>query len=275
VTAAVARLDPADRAALKLAALHSLSDHDLGAQLGLAQGRAKALRERALSRLAVELDAPTAEAWDALTALSEADWLAAARGGAIANAPPVDQAGIPEAGPPARGASGRRPGRAGTPEARPPTRGGPLRRPVLGVLATAAVAAVIAVLVIGGDRDDDRPGDERDRAVAPAGPSGTVRVVGSGPRARLRLTVRGLRRAVDHRVWLFNAILDARPLGSIRSPGALTVALPARFRRYRYIDVSRQPPGAGDRHSGTSLLRAATTALRGGAVVPLAPPAVP
>jgi hypothetical protein len=94
----------------------------------------------------------------------------------------------------------------------------------------------------------------------------------SGP--RLSLTV-GKLSAGEYRVWLFNTIIDARALGVARPDHTLEVPLPPSFRRYRFVDVSRQPAGAGGAHPGLSVLRASTRGLRAGAVRVLAPPSGP
>jgi hypothetical protein len=96
----------------------------------------------------------------------------------------------------------------------------------------------------------------------PGGPAGVTGSIGlSGPAAapRLVVSVAGLPAAGTghYEVWLYNSVIDSRALASLgTSGGSVTVPLPADYRRYRWIDVSRQPAGSSV-HSGLSVLRAA------------------
>jgi hypothetical protein len=91
---------------------------------------------------------------------------------------------------------------------------------------------------------------------------GSVQLFGPLRHLRLKLRVRGLPRTHDghYEVWLYNSVLDSRPLGRLRA-GVHVVALrlPAQARRYRWIDISFQPAGAVY-HSGESELRATNPA---------------
>jgi hypothetical protein len=77
----------------------------------------------------------------------------------------------------------------------------------------------------------------------------------------LSLKVTGLRK--PHRgyyeVWLYNSIVDAQSIGRSRS-GTIVVKkkLPANYKRYRYIDISREPADGNPNHSGMSVLRVST-----------------
>ena len=96
----------------------------------------------------------------------------------------------------------------------------------------------------------------------PAHASGTVRLSGPVKHLRLNLTVRGLPapHAGHYEVWLYNSVLDSRPLARLRAGHHRLVArLPATARRYRWIDISFQPVGAIN-HSGESELRASSPA---------------
>ncbi|MFZ0041335.1 MAG: hypothetical protein WAK93_08515 [Solirubrobacteraceae bacterium] len=86
---------------------------------------------------------------------------------------------------------------------------------------------------------------------------GTVRRIGSGASSKLELTVASLPTPRDghDEVWLYNSVLDSRPLGAVH-PGTSVYALPPGAGRYRWIDVSLQPAGSVN-HSGESELRAA------------------
>lgn len=85
----------------------------------------------------------------------------------------------------------------------------------------------------------------------PAGIRGTV--VTRGEHAVLR--VEGLERPVaDYEVWLFNTVADSQSLGRLSQR---RFRLPAERNRYRYLEVSLEPPS--DRipaHSGRTVLRA-------------------
>ena len=58
-------------------------------------------------------------------------------------------------------------------------------------------------------------------------------------------------------VWLYNSVTDARAWPGRRAVAASTsrARLPAGYRRYRFIDVSREPPDGNSAHSGQSVLR--------------------
>ena len=77
-------------------------------------------------------------------------------------------------------------------------------------------------------------------------------------RPQLELTVAGLPPAGSghYELWLYNSIIDSVPLARIVAPGgSIGVALPADFRRYRWLDISLQP-GGFVYDSGESVVRA-------------------
>jgi hypothetical protein len=89
--------------------------------------------------------------------------------------------------------------------------------------------------------------------------SGSVTVSGAGTARKLNLTYRGLPRVggQHYEVWLYNTIIDSRPLGRIASgSGRLSLTLPADAGTYHQIDVSLQTAGY-HYDSGESVLRAA------------------
>jgi hypothetical protein len=91
---------------------------------------------------------------------------------------------------------------------------------------------------------------------------GSVQLAGPGNDLRLRLTVIGLPVARDghYEVWLYNSVLDSRPLGRLGTGvHPVSYGLPGQARRYRWIDISFQPVGAVN-HSGESQLRAVNPA---------------
>ena len=91
------------------------------------------------------------------------------------------------------------------------------------------------------------------------GLSGWVGLTGAGPsiKLKLRLRVPPARGRGHYEVWLYNSIIDARAVGVLRT-GTYTAryGLPSDASRYRWIDISFQPPGAIS-PSGESRLRAA------------------
>jgi hypothetical protein len=92
--------------------------------------------------------------------------------------------------------------------------------------------------------------------------SGSVKLSGKLKNLKLNLRVRGLPAADagHYEVWLYNTVIDSRPLGRLRNGHhRLTVHLPANARHYRWIDISFQPVGAVN-HSGESELRASNPA---------------
>jgi hypothetical protein len=82
---------------------------------------------------------------------------------------------------------------------------------------------------------------------------GTATIAGG----RLTLRLRGLPdpQGGAYEVWLYDSVMDARPLGRLRD-GRLDVRLPADAERYRYLDVSLEPADDNPNHSGQSVLRA-------------------
>jgi hypothetical protein len=92
--------------------------------------------------------------------------------------------------------------------------------------------------------------------------SGSVKLSGPVKHLMLNLTVRGLpnAHAGHYDVWLYNSVLDSRPLARLRNGHhRLTTPLPRSARHYRWIDISFQPVGAVN-HSGESELRASNPA---------------
>jgi hypothetical protein len=91
---------------------------------------------------------------------------------------------------------------------------------------------------------------------------GAVGLLGPVKHLRLELTFRGLPAVLDghYEAWLFNSVLDSRPLGRVRLAAHTAIyRLPASGRRFRWIDISFQPAGLAN-HSGESELRAANPA---------------
>jgi hypothetical protein len=92
--------------------------------------------------------------------------------------------------------------------------------------------------------------------------TGAVVLTRDGRKLKLKLTVRELPAAHrgHYEVWLYDSIIDAKPLGRLAARVQhLTVTLPSGARHYRWIDISFQPAGFVN-HSGVSVLRAGNPA---------------
>lgn len=100
-------------------------------------------------------------------------------------------------------------------------------------------------------------------AGGPAG--GTALLVRRGDATNLQLRARGLPSPPTggYVVWLYNSVSDARSLASSRK-GRFRVStpLPSGYKRYRYIDISREPADGNRNHSGQSVLRVALPASK-------------
>ncbi len=91
----------------------------------------------------------------------------------------------------------------------------------------------------------------------PVGATADMSLATKGDRATLRLRASGLPAAGGghYEVWLYSTIIDSEALGTLRSGSWVAFPIPPGARRYRWIDVSLQPPG-GSSNSGESVLRA-------------------
>jgi hypothetical protein len=59
-----------------------------------------------------------------------------------------------------------------------------------------------------------------------------------------------------YRLWLFNSVIDSRPIGALTSgSGAIDATLPPNASRYRYLDVTREGSPTDNRYSGLVVLR--------------------
>jgi hypothetical protein len=144
---------------------------------------------------------------------------------------------------------------------------------LLPLLALGLLAGVVAALTSGGNDEGSSspttpaPAAQQPSEPAPNVPTRRVRLapVASGANARgtatiagdrLRLQLRGLPDAQGgaYEAWLYNSVMDARPLGRVTG-GKLDVQLPGDAQRYRYLDVSLEPADDNPNHSGQSVLR--------------------
>lgn len=177
------------------------------------------------------------------------------------------------------------------PEAEPPTTpqpepAGSRRRGVLGpALVGGALIAVAVALVFAFRQSDDaaqkpadRPADNSGASSGAAGgrsakleplaggpAGGTAVLQRRGDGATLKLSARGLPNPPTggYVVWLYDSVTDARSLtGSLKGRFRVNTPLPAGYRRYRFIDVSREPADGNRNHSGQSVLRVPVSSLR-------------
>lgn len=163
------------------------------------------------------------------------------------------------------------------------------RRRIAGV-AAAAVALLFILLVwpvgllTGGDDSDDgntRASDSQAqlvgqvllRAVPGSGAdrdrhAGVAIVTEQGDKLELGIEARlpSTKRNQAYEVWLYNSPEDAISLGAQVTDRQGTFAgradLPQDYRNYRFLDVSRETVDQDAGHSGTSVLRARTNAIR-------------
>jgi hypothetical protein len=92
---------------------------------------------------------------------------------------------------------------------------------------------------------------------APGKGRGVLTLESRGGRAFVRLQLTGLPRPRGtYRLWLYNSVLDSRPLADASAAGTFLGPLPRINKQFRYLDVSVQPPGSRF-HSGESVLRGA------------------
>jgi hypothetical protein len=153
-----------------------------------------------------------------------------------------------------------------------------LRRRRILAAAGAAVVVLFAVLVfpiglLTGDDDDGDGGGGRAQAQARVvgqivlrpqdGEDGAgIAVIaerGERPQLIVQARLRPNRNREAYEVWLYNSGDDARSLGAQVTDRQGTYqgagALPADYRRFRFIDISRERIDENRRHSGDSVLR--------------------
>lgn len=142
---------------------------------------------------------------------------------------------------------------------------------LLGGLAVTLV--VVVVLALTGEDDDPASAPAPTPPEQAGGREGGALDALGGSRAsgsariddgRLVLNVRGLPTPAGggYVVWLYDSVTESRPLvGFRRGQARVTARLPANFRRYRFIDVSREAADGNPNHSGQSVLRVPLSAV--------------
>ena len=153
-------------------------------------------------------------------------------------------------------------------ETRPARRRRLVLRPVAAALASILLlaAGIGAGLLLANDDDDGAGGDLERVELAPVA-SGAANAGGTAelrPEAGGRATVelRGLRPSGDrdfYELWLLGEDGELVSLGSVRVPesgdATLDVELPVDPKRFRFLDVSREPDDGDPAHSTVSILR--------------------
>lgn len=169
----------------------------------------------------------------------------------------------------------------------------------LAVLILLAILVWPIGLLAGGDDDDGGDGERRagrqqaqiegQLVLAPVGGAratasnaGLAVIALQGKRRNLivQAQLRPVRDREAYEVWLYNSRSDARSLGAqvTDRQGAFQGAgpLPADYRKFRFIDISREPVNQDGRHSGTSILRGRISDIQappaGGAQTPQTTP---
>jgi hypothetical protein len=267
-TSALERLDPASRALLDLSLRRGMRTEEIAEVLGAETESVEASRDEALRRIAVEVGMEDDAVRDRLAELPPDEWIGG-NGSTVVEAPEAEAEAEAEA-------ETEEPEPAAEPPAedKPKRRGGiwPL---LLGLLLTAGV--IVAIALGTGDNGDEstvsQPSSSNAQKPAPAPKteSGAAKlqavgsVKGTGEArvsgGKLRLTA-SLPRGT-YEVWLYNSILDARSIA--RAKGArisVNAKLPGNWKRFRFVDVSRERRDGNLSHSGESVLRLRTKTLR-------------
>jgi hypothetical protein len=288
---ASATLDSADRALLNIWLNRGLDDAAMARMTGLSEETIAERRDRVVAHLSDELGLPPEHVRSALTEIavvpddpSDADADADADPDPAPPAVAHPAATIPTDAPVATPAAAE----AG---AAPPP--GHRRRGAWSVLAVGGliVAVVLVIVLESSGSSNRRPAAAHSRTRpsaqtvpptsttttapgAPSGQSGAQRLVAlpggvqraggtvildRGPGLRLNLTVSSLPPAGHghYEIFLYDTLVSSQPLGRLgNGVTQMSVPLPGDARRYPFIDISFQPPGAVF-DSGDSILRAA------------------
>jgi anti-sigma-K factor RskA len=162
------------------------------------------------------------------------------------------------------------PGRELSPEATRALR----RRRLMAAAAALLVAAAVAVLVwpVGILTDNEDGGGQASTVPQPASrgvPAGIAVIAQRDSQRQVVVQAADLppnRQREAYEVWLYNSPKDARSLGAqvTDQRGTFQGAgpLPSDFRRFKFIDVSREPIDQNRAHSGVSVLRGQVGKLR-------------
>jgi hypothetical protein len=272
--AALADLDPGNRALLDLSLRRGVSDAEIGELLrkepaDVARGR-DAVLELLADALEVDGHDRRERVRQAVAELPDDAWNAR---GADPAAPP------PPPSKPQRPLPERDPDRAAVarelddklyfqPEPRSRRSG------VLAALGLLAVLGALLALILSGGGDDDDSNEsgsqpapkQGEPSPAPEGDGARLAALGGGPGngtvsitdEGATISIRGLPNPAPgtYQVWLYDSIVRAKSLGTIEGgKGAIDVQLPPDADKYEYLDVSHEPDDANPNHSGDSVMR--------------------
>lgn len=284
--AALADLDPGNRALLDLSLRRGVSDAEIGELLRKTPEDVARGRDAVLELLADALDVPGQDRRErvrrAVAALPDDAWRPSAPAPEPAAGPEPEPARepaeVPERDSEPRGRAERDlPPRSDDdlhfePEPHRSRRGGLIA--ALGLLLVAG--ALAAILLAGGDDDEPEP-DRADRSGSqttpppgdePARGGGVVLEPLTDARARGRIARRdggllvisigGLPRGGggSYEAWLYDSVAEARSLGRFEGGARkLEGTLPPDAAEYRFLDISLEPADGNPNHSGDSVLR--------------------
>jgi Anti-sigma-K factor rskA len=245
---ALGRLTPSDRALVELSFRRGISDDEIAGLMRVERDEVERRRGAALDQLGQDVQADSRS--DLLERLAES-WT---------NGDGASPNGAPEAR-----SNGAALSSAVAARVRRP------RPVVVGAVLVGVAAAAIALVIAGGGSGEKttrpaapaRPASPSAGAtsapVTPVGGSGAVRGTVQLTGSTLHVRASGLGKS-RYTVWLYNSVEDAAPVGNLHG-GRLDVRLPGGFRKYRFVDVSREPADRNPNHSGASVLRAPLSSL--------------
>lgn len=288
VEIALQELTAEDRALLELSVVRKVSDQDIAELLGADIADVLIKREEALGRVSAMLDDDPERVLRAMRDLPTGRW----RGGQRETEQERQTDHEPEPQPEPEPEPEPAPA---DPELEPwPLPGSATPEPepwpekdrghfMLALLSGLAIMLAVVVIVV--LNNDDNPASEPDapaqkppaqkptakkpapeksgalEAIGQSGATGNARIAGS----RLSLDVRGLPKPASggYVVWVYNSVTEARAVAATREGTfKLRARLPGSYRRYRFIDVSREPSDGNPNHSGQSVMRVPLSGLQ-------------
>jgi hypothetical protein len=262
-TTALERLDPASRALLDLSLRRGMRTEEIADVLGADPESVEASRDEALRRIASDVGMHDDDVRDRLAEMPPEEWIGGnGNGHGNGNGAVLDADADAETEPQAVPAEP--PATAEEPRKR--TRILPL---LLGLLLLIAVIVAIALGTSGNSDDSNSNQPSQSASPAQKNESGATKLtaIGKGSGTATvsdgKLTLNATLPRGSYEVWLYNSILDARSVGKGRGPALKVNAdLPGNWKRYRFVDVSREPADGNPSHSGESVLRVPTKSLR-------------
>jgi len=270
VEIALQELGAEDRALLELSVVREVSDEDIADLLGVDISHVLIKREEALDRVAVLIGDSPESVLATMRALPSARWRDEGE------EPPPAPAELAEV--PAEPEPEPEPEAAPEPEQPAQSRRSRFMLALLGGLSITLVVVVILALTGSDDEPVSEPGSPPAADGGGGGGNGALEpVAGSkatgkaaisgGDSPRLSIAVKGLPNPPSggYVVWLYDSVTDARSVaGTARGTFDLRARLPGDYRRYRFIDVSREPADGNSAHSGQSVLRIPLADVPGG-----------